>query len=181
MAAMATETPEEPLRPSARHRTARTASQPIGVVVFEIDGQRYGLKATHVREVLAAVVPVPLPGGPQIVRGVINVRGQVRPVVDLRARLRLRRKEMSLTDHLIVASAGAHVVVLPVDRAIERVDLERVQIEDDFGLATTPCVAGVAKLSDGLVFIHDLDRFLSSAEAQQLEEALAGSSSTDRP
>lgn len=177
---MVTETSREP-PPSVsteHHSVDGVAPQPVGIVVFEVDGVRYGVVARHVREILPAVPPVPLPGGPEIVWGVMNLRGQVVPVVDLRARLRLSRKEIGLTDHMIVASAGAQLVVLPTDRVIEVVEVEPAHIEGAITVAAVRPFAGVAKLSDGLVVIHDLDSFLSREETDQLQDALVGRSHT---
>lgn len=154
--------------------TAATERGLTEVLVFEVGERRYGLPTADVRELLRAVTVVPLPRAPAIVEGVINVRGDVIPVLDIRARFRLPPKAADHTDHLIVASIGDRRVALRVDRAIELAQCGASDVEDARGVVPgVEYVAGVAKLPDGLVLIHDLRAFLSAAEATALAESLS--------
>jgi purine-binding chemotaxis protein CheW len=144
------------------------------VLIFEIGGQRYGLPAADVQELLRMAALTPLPSGPPIVEGVINIRGKVVPVLDMRARFRLPARPAEHTDHLVVAQAGPRSVALRVDRALELRRLDPAQLEDTEGVMPgVEYVAQLAKLPDGLVLIHDLPTFLSHAEAAALDAALA--------
>ena len=144
------------------------------VLVFEVGGQKYGLPTVDVRELVRAVAITPLPGAPAVIEGVVNVRGRVLPVLDVRARFRLPAKALHPDDHFIVASAGPRGVILRADRAthLALVDEASVQPPDTLG-PSAGYVAGVAKLEGGLVLIHDLTTFLSAAEASSLDEALS--------
>lgn len=144
------------------------------VLVFEVAGQRYGLPTADVRELVRAVTITPLPNAPAVIEGVVNVRGRVLPVLDIRARFRLPAKSLDPSDHFIVASAGPRGVILRVDRAthLALVDEASVQSPQTLGPSAT-YVAGVAKLDGGLVLIHDLTTFLSDAEANCLDKALS--------
>lgn len=144
------------------------------VLVFEVGGQRYGLPTLDVRELVRAVAITPLPGAPTVIEGIVNVRGRVLPVLDVRARFRLPAKPLDPSDHFIVASAGQRGVILRVDRAthLALVDEASIQPSDTLGPSAT-YVEGVARLDDGLVLIHDLTTFLSAAEAASLDEALS--------
>ena len=143
------------------------------VLVFEVGGQRYGLPIVDVRELVRAVTITPLPNAPACIEGVVNVRGRVLPVLDVRARFRLPAKSLDPSDHFIVASAGPRGVILRVDRAthLALVDEAAIQPPQTLGPSAT-YVAGVAKLEDGLVLMHDLTTFLAAAEAASLDEAL---------
>ena len=158
--------------PSAA-RSADAGPRPREVLVFEVGGQTYGLPTSDVRELVRAVTITPLPNAPAAIEGVVNVRGRVLPVLDVRARFRLPAKALDPSDHFIVASAGARGVILRVDRAshLALIDEASVQPPQTLGPSAT-YVAGVAKLDDGLVLIHDLTTFLSAAEAASLDEAL---------
>ena len=142
------------------------------ILVFEVGGQRYGLPSADVLELVRAVTITPLPGAPAVIEGVVNVRGRVLPVLDVRARFRLPRKALEPSDHFIVASAGARGVILRVDRAthLALVDESAVQPPDTLG-AGVEHVAGIAMLEGGLVLIHDLATFLTAAEALSLDAA----------
>src|SRR5262245_8682454 len=146
---------------------------PLEVLVFEVAGRRYGLAAADVRELVRAVAVVPLPGAPPAVEGVINVRGRVVPVLDVRARLRLPAKPVEPSDHLVIAQAGERLVALRVDRATDLVRLEAADVEEARGLLPGLESAGwVARLPDDVLLIHDLGAFLSRAESARLDDAL---------
>ena len=93
------------------------------VLIFEIGGQRYGLPAADVRELVRAVAILPLPLESAFIEGVFDLRGTIVPVVDLRARLRLPFKAVEPSDHLIIieAGAGGRPLALRVDRALDLV------------------------------------------------------------
>jgi purine-binding chemotaxis protein CheW len=160
--------------PTSVRRSADTGPRTREVLVFEVGGQRYGLPTVDVRELVRAVMITALPNAPPAIEGVVNVRGQVLPVLDVRARFRLPVKPLDPSDHFIVASAGPRGVILRVDRAthLALVDEASVQPPQTLG-PTATYVAGVAKLDDGLVLIHDLTTFLSAAESASLDEALS--------
>ena len=85
--------------------SAITPAAKTAVVVFELNEHRYALPLTDVREVLALPAIVPLPKAPTIVEGVVNIRGVVVPVMDIRARFRLPARPPHPADHLLVARA----------------------------------------------------------------------------
>jgi purine-binding chemotaxis protein CheW len=151
----------------------------VDVLVFHLNRQRYGLIGADVRQVVRAVTIAPLPRAPAIVEGVINLRGALVPVLDIRARFRLLAKPLAVTDQLIVATAGKRLVALRVDGTLDLVAIDPALIEDPAPLtARTDLIAGVAKLPDGLVLIHDLRAFLSAAEADALDEVARLEAST---
>lgn len=155
------------------------AQAPTEFLVFEASGQRYGIAAADVRELVRAVTIVPLPHAPAIIEGIINVRGQIVPVLDIRTRFRLPSSPLSLTDHFVVAQAGDRTVALRADRAVDIARLEPGSIEDAKKIVpAAEYVAGVARLADGLLLIHDLATFLSEAESAAVSEALAPTGGT---
>lgn len=149
-------------------------AQPTELLVFELDDQRYALALACVQEVVRAVALTRLPGAPAIVEGAINVRGRVVPVLDIRSRFGLPPRRLDPDQHLILARAGARLVALRVDRVAWFLEVPATEIEDATRLTPTlQQIAGVARVGDGLVLIHDLETFLSAAEAEALMAALA--------
>ncbi|MEX1051071.1 MAG: chemotaxis protein CheW [Gemmatimonadales bacterium] len=147
----------------------------VQILAFSLGELQLALPAAVVREVTRAVAITRLPKAPAIVEGVINVRGQLVPALDLRRRFGLPANPISLQQHLIIAHADARLVALRVDRVL---DLATVQ-DDDIETATrvvpgAEYAEGIAKLSDGLLVIHDLARFLSLEEGGQLDAATRG-------
>lgn len=143
------------------------------LLVFELGTDRYGLKAEAVREVVRAVQVSALPRAPAIVEGVINYHGTAVPVLDTRARFRLTSVPLHPTQHFIVTQAGPRLVALRVDRVTDLLTVPDAVIGPAAeAVPGTDYVAGIARLPDGLLVIHDLERFLALEEAAQLDHAM---------
>ena len=144
------------------------------IIVFNLDEQRYALRLSAVERIVRIVEITPLPKAPEIVLGVVNVQGQVIPVVNIRKRFCLPDREISLSDHLIIARTTKRVVVLVADTVLGVVERweEEVTAADKI-LPDLEYVESVVKLENGLIFIHNLDTFLSLEEEKILEQAIA--------
>ena len=148
-------------------------SQPLQFVIFSLDEQRYALPLASVERVVRVVEITPLPKGPEIVLGLINVQGRIMPVVNIRRRFGLPERELSLSDQLIIAHTSRRPVALVADSvsglttasASDMIAAEKI-------LRHTRYIEGALKLEGGLIFIHDLDTFLSLEEHQALAEAM---------
>lgn len=145
------------------------------ILIFELGGQRYGIPLVNVREVVRAVEITTLPNAPSVVAGIVNVRGTVVPVYNLRARFALAPKQLHPDDAFIIATTGGRVAALHVDRADWLAELPADGISAPGTTAAPEHIAGVASLPDGMTLIADLNAFLSRAEAESLEQALEAS------
>lgn len=146
------------------------------LVVWALDAQRYALPLAAVDRVLRAVAVTPLPDAPDIISGIVNVHGEVIPVADLRKRLRLRPRDVALTDLLVLATSATRKVAFFADAVSGMADYPETDIIDAADIVPDMgCIAGVVRLSDGMILIQDLDRFLSLDEARALDRAMAGS------
>ncbi len=145
----------------------------IQLVVFTLDEQRYALHLHVVRRIVRAVEITLLPKAPDIVLGVINVRGKIIPVVNMRKRFHLPEQEMDLSNQFIISSASRRSVALLVDRVGDVIEHPHQEIITSAKiLPDMEYIEGVLKLKDGLILIHDLDTFLSLKENNALEHAL---------
>ncbi len=152
------------------------------ILTFDLSGQRFGVSLDAVREVVRAVAITPVPGAPAVVEGVIDVRGEVVPVFDLRARFGLPARALHPAQHFIIARAGERTVALRVDRADWMRDVDDASITPaGRNVPAGPHIIGVARLDDGLVLLHDLDAFLSDAESHALDAALDAWQSEPEP
>lgn len=143
------------------------------LLVFRLEEERYGLPLGAIREVLRAVWIARLPNAPDIVEGVVNLRGRPVPVLDLRRRLGVAPRELSPSEHFIVTEAGPRLVAFRADRAEGLATLESGAFET--AAAIGPGVSQIPRIAsddDGVVFIHDPARFLSDAEAKRLDASL---------
>ncbi len=147
------------------------------LVVFVLDEQRYALRLSAAERAVLAAYITPLPKAPDIVLGVINVRGTIVPVFNVRKRFGLPERELELDDHIFLAKTSQRTVALVVDQVTGVIDAsEREVVEAELLVDGIQYVEGVLKLDDGMVFIHDLDRFLSVEEEETLESAMAARS-----
>jgi purine-binding chemotaxis protein CheW len=144
------------------------------LLTFQVADQSFALPADDVRELLRAVEITALPKAAPLIEGIIDVRGQIVPVLEIRSRFKLPPKSLEPSDHLVVAMAGARVVALRVDRACDLVDAANDAISSvSSHVPSARHVDGVAQLADGLVVIYDLATFLTAAESDSLDLALA--------
>lgn len=143
------------------------------LVVFRLDERRYALPLAVVEQVVRAVDVTPLPKAPPIVLGAINVHGRVLPVLNIRRRFLMPDRAIGPADWFLLAHTTRHTVVLVVDESegvVERPQADIVVSSQIVpGLEAFP---GVVRFDDGLVLIHDLERFLSLDEARALDDAI---------
>src|SRR5258708_3491813 len=85
------------------------------MVVFMLEDLRYALRLAAVERVIRIMEVVALPKAPEIVLGVVNVQGEIIPVMNVRKRFRLPERELDLSDHLIIARTARRKVALAVD------------------------------------------------------------------
>lgn len=143
-------------------------------LLFTIDSTRYGVAADAVAEMVRAVAVTAIPGAPAVIEGIIDVRGSVVPVFDMRLRFGAPRRRVTPADHFIFVRATGRTVALHVDTVLDLVDIDTKAIADAAAqLPSTRYIGGAALMPDGLALIHDVDTFLSSAERETLEAALA--------
>lgn len=143
------------------------------LVVFRLDEQRYALSLAAVERIVRAAELTLLPGAPSIVLGAIDVEGRILPVLDVRRRFGLRERELSPADHFLIARTAPRAVVLVVDEAQGVIECSQDEIIGSAQIVPgLEQFQGVVRLDDGLVLIHDLEKFLSLDEARALDEAI---------
>lgn len=152
----------------------------IEILVFDIDEQSFGVRSVDVIEVLRAATLSKLPQAPKAIDGVLNLRGQVVPVLDTRSALGLEQRPLQHTEHLLVVQAGEHVVALRADRARDLLRLSPdTTSEPESDRSSGELIDMVAKTSQGLVHVIDPRRLLTAGQTASLVMALAGHSATE--
>jgi purine-binding chemotaxis protein CheW len=130
-----------------------------------VAGRRYALPAAQIRELVRAVAITPVPHAPSTVEGVIDVRGEIVPVLDVRARYGLPAKAPVPSDQLILADVGGRTVAIRVDCAL---GLERLEADarEELGdlLPGAKDRSAVGRLGDGLVVIEDLAALVAGGD-----------------
>ena len=145
----------------------------VQLVVFRLDDRRYALPLDTVERIVRAVEVSALPGAPAVVHGAIDVGGEVLPVLNIRQRFLLPQREIGADDHFVIARSGRRTVALVIDEAHDVVEYEQSAIIDPNRIVPgLEHFLGVVTLDDGLVLIHDLEKFLSLDESRSLDEAM---------
>ncbi len=140
-------------------------------VVFTIDRQRFAVSLSRVVRVLPAVEVTPVPGAPDFIMGIFDLRGEVVPVLDRQAR---PAASLRATDQFVVVQTALRTLALRVDDVVgvvERRDGDLVPMPE--ATAGLDPFRGAMHMEDGLVLIHDIEAFLTPQEAQAIDRALA--------
>jgi purine-binding chemotaxis protein CheW len=147
--------------------------EPLKLVVFSLNEQKYALRLAVVERVVRIVEIIRLPKAPEIILGVINIQGRIIPVVNVCRRFGLPERDTDLNDQLIIANTEKRTVALVVDAVDGVMEFpdQKVTSPDQI-LPSMEYIAGVIKMENGLILVHDIDRFLSLEEEQRLEDVL---------
>ena len=132
------------------------------LVIFGIDEQRYAIRVSHVSEIIRMVNIEPLPGAPEWMSGVVNLRGQILPIVDLRNRMGKEPRDMTLTTPIIITrDHGQGRMGLVVDMVDDMAHLEQDDFEPGNGSGD---LEGLAKIHGDIVMILSLAEILPEAQ-----------------
>ncbi len=144
-------------------------------LVFELGREEFGIRVLKVREIMGIQDITAVPQTPAYVKGVINLRGKVIPVVDLRLKFGLPEQEYTQRTCIIVVQvqgeAGPMLMGIVVDGVAEVLNLVAADIEDtpDFGDGTAmPYLLGMAKVKDRVKILLEIDRVLASTDLHAL-------------
>jgi purine-binding chemotaxis protein CheW len=136
-------------------------------VTFRLDAEKYGIDVMRVREVLRNTEIAPVPGAPDFVLGIINLRGNVVTVIDTRKRFGLVPKGIDEASRIVILEAGDEVVGMMVDSVAEVVDLRASSIETAPNVGndeSAKFIQGVSNRDEGLLILVDLNKLLTDRE-----------------
>ena len=148
-------------------------------LTFTLAGEEYGIGILKVREIVGMMNITRIPQTPPYVKGVVNLRGKVIPVVDLR--LKFGIEAMDYTDRTciivveIVGTAKDIPMGVVVDSVSEVINIRQSDIEETPNFGTridTNYILGMAKTNGGVKILLDIDRVLSAAEVTALEQVM---------
>ncbi|HXC93501.1 MAG TPA: chemotaxis protein CheW [Geobacteraceae bacterium] len=142
---------------------SRDMAMLLHLVTFQLGKEEYGVEIASVQEIIRATDITHVPGAPSHVRGVINLRGKIIPVVDLRRRFALASVESSDNQRIIVVELGEKRIGMLVDSVsqvikvpagvVEEMPEEATSVDENF-------IRGVGKLESRLIIILDLNKSL---------------------
>jgi len=169
------------MRRSATERTAgqaaaEEAQQIRQLVSFRIGDEEFGVDILNVQEIIRLPTITPIPNAPRFIQGVINLRGRIIPIIDLRQRLKIRERERSGTDkhaRILIVELDSSVTGFIVDSVTEVMRILTSDIEPTPHLVSTSIgaeyIKGVIKLPNRLIILLDFRSILKPGEEKELE------------
>jgi purine-binding chemotaxis protein CheW len=153
---------------SAKSTAQQTADDPVlQWVTFKLDNETYGINVMQVQEVLRHSEIAPVPGAPDYVMGIINLRGNVVTVIDTRQRFGLQPDEISDQTRIVIIEAEGQVIGILVDSVSEVVYLRQSEIESTPNIGNEDSgrfIQGVCNKNDELLILVELDKLLTENE-----------------
>jgi len=145
----------------------------LQLVTFTLGTEEYGVDIMRVQEIIRMQDITRVPQMPAFIEGVLNLRGNVIPVVDLRKRFALPTAEQTAQTRIVVVNVGDRTTGVVVDAVSEVLRLAEDQIEPPPAVVAGighEYLRGVGKVGGRLIILLDLDRILTVTELNQLEK-----------
>lgn len=145
----------------------------LRIVSFRVDDREFAVDISRIIEIIYYKPATPLPESPEFVEGVVDLRGTVIPVLDLKKRLRLPAKNTGRPNHILIVRFKNKMIGIVVDevKQVVQIDEGQIQSSQDFIERTSSkYIQGVCKLNDRLVFLLSLETLLTEDEQAQLKE-----------
>ncbi len=143
-------------------------------LTFRLTEEEYGIEILKVREIFGMLEITAVPGVPDYVKGVINLRGRIIPVIDLRLKFGFEEAAYNKETCIIVVSIDEILVGIIVDTVSEVVDIpgEDIELSPSFGAETpTEYLLGMGKVKERVVILMDVENVFSVQEITSIEDA----------
>ncbi len=147
-------------------------------LTFSMAGEEYGIGILKIKEIIGMMAITSIPQTPEFVKGVINLRGKVIPVIDLRLRFGMEAIDYTERTCIIVveiaSETGTVQIGIVVDSVSEVMTIKGDEVEDTptFGTSlNTEYILGMAKMEGGVKILLDIDKVLSAEEISAIENA----------
>ncbi len=145
-------------------------------LTFALNSEEYGIEILRTREIIGVMDITTVPQTPDFMKGVINLRGKVIPVIDLRLKFSMQEEEYTQETCIIVVEANSSQVGIIVDSVSEVLNIKSEEIEDtpSFGQGIdTDFIMGLGKVKEKIIILLDIEQILSSEVmdiVKQIEE-----------
>lgn len=150
----------------------RVGADHLDIIAFRLRGQEFCVETTTVREIRGWVACTPVPQAPRDVLGVINLRGEVVPIVDLAGRLGMAPSTETERSAIVVAEVGPTVVGLLVDNVSDILTVSEDNVQPIPQMATQPATRfaeGMIAHEAGMICLLNLRRLLGNAQEDAME------------
>lgn len=147
----------------------------VEYLAFTLGQEEYGLDIQKVSEIRSYDTPTRIANAPEFVKGVVNLRGIIVPIVDMRIKLNLGTPSYDQFTVVIILNIGTRVVGMVVDSVSDVTTLlpEQMKPAPDMGAMNTDYVTGLGTIDDRMLILIDIDRLMSSADMGLIEKMAA--------
>ncbi|SJZ40935.1 chemotaxis protein CheW [Selenihalanaerobacter shriftii] len=151
-------------------------------VTFRVDDEEYGVDVLKVQEIIRYHQPTKVPNAPEVIKGVINFRGEVIPIVDLRKKFNLELREYDSFTVIIILEVKDKIVGIIVDHVSDILSFSKEDIQTALEFSSdikTEFIKGMAKLDERLIILLELEKLLSFKEFRALNRLDEGEMSEE--
>ena len=144
----------------------------LPLVIFRLGPEAYSLRLHEVREIIMVGNITPVPRAPSFIEGVLNLRGEVMPVIDLRERFGLARQAATNLSRIVITPIGGVSTGLVVDAVDEVKSVDQRRLEEPprvTSVGANAFIEKVARTDQGVVFLLNVQRLLTDVEGTQLQ------------
>lgn len=142
-------------------------------LTFQVGNEEFGIEIRHVTEIIGLQKITDVPDMPNFIRGVINLRGKVIPVMDVRSRFKLESREYDDRTCIVVVNINDNAVGLVVDRVSEVADIPESQVEPPAQIGQDTAsryIQGMGKIGEEVKILLDVDRLLYEDELKSISQ-----------
>lgn len=152
----------------------KSAENVVQLVGFMLSNEYYGVDITRIREIIRMVDITRVPRSPKFIEGVINLRGSVIPVINLRTKIRMPRIEYDKNTRIIIVEIKGIVIGFVVDavREVLRIHENLLEAPPAITIEKADYITSVAKLEEQLVILMDTEKVLSNEEGKLLSDTM---------
>lgn len=146
---------------------------PSQYFVFTIDGQHYAISLFAVEEVVQAVELIPLPNASEMLTGLINVKGKIISVVNIRKKFHLPDRETDLNDRIIISRASTRTLAFMVDKVEGLAEFPQGQVDETLQIfLEKECIEGVGRFGGNTVLLFDIDKLFPDRDIDRLDKVI---------
>ncbi len=158
--------------PGSSNRAANRGQRTSEYLTFRLGGEEYGIDILKVQEIRGYERPTRIANAPEFIRGVINLRGDIVPIVDLRIKFNLGEAQYNETTVVIILNVGERVVGVVVDSVSDVLELASDQIREApemSGGVDASYIVGLGTIDDRMLIMIDIEKLVSDPQFALVE------------
>ncbi|AKL94044.1 chemotaxis signal transduction protein CheW [Clostridium aceticum] len=141
-------------------------------VIFKLCGEEYGVAIQHVQEITEHKRATTVPNVPKFIEGIINLRGNITPIISLKKKFNLQEGEIQESNRIIIINIADKQVGFIVDDASQVLTMDEKQIENPPELLTgidRQYIIGIGKVEEKIIILLDLEKILTEKEKNEIK------------